>query len=141
MRASLLYLILTGALGMLLFIYPGLTPYMRSAHLHLGIIGFFLSMVMGVAFWMMPRPGQLRQEGLEALTFHLLNTGIVVRLIAEPAWRYTGEGWLYGATLTGGVLQLAAMITFAYAMNARVKTAETIRQLSRGRTRRKSDQG
>ena len=73
-KAGLTYLVLTGLLGVLFFFVPGLSRYFRTTHLHLGFIGFFLSMVMGVAYWMMPRPGGLRQERQEALTFYLLNS-------------------------------------------------------------------
>ena len=91
-RAALFYFVLTGLLGMPFFLFPSLTPYFRVTHIHLGVVGFFLSMVVGVAYWMMPRPGQLRQEGLEATTFHLLNAGLLLRALAEPWWRYTGTG-------------------------------------------------
>lgn len=83
---------LTGLLGVLFFLFPSLAPYFRVAHIHLGVLGFFLSMVMGVAYWMMLRPGGLRQEGLEATTFHLLSSGLFLRALAEPWWRYTGAG-------------------------------------------------
>jgi hypothetical protein len=35
---------------------------------------------------MMPRPGGLRQEGLDGLTFILLNTGLFLRLLLEPLY-------------------------------------------------------
>jgi len=123
---SLVYLVLTGLLGVLFFLFPSLTPYFRVTHVHLGVVGFFLSMVMGVAYWLMPRPGGLRQEGLEALTFYLLNAGLLLRLVAEPWWRYAGAGLPRGLSLGSGLLLFAAILTFAYAMQARVKTKEMI---------------
>ena len=42
---------------------PGLAGVLAPTHGHLGTVGFMLSMVMGVAFWMMPRPGGMRQTG------------------------------------------------------------------------------
>ncbi len=90
---------------------------------------------MGVAYWMMPRPGQLRQDGFEAATFYLLNAGIVLRLIAEPWWRYSGANWLQVLVIASGILQLAAIVTFAYAMQARVLTAEMLRKLREKRER------
>ena len=125
-KGALVYLVLTGLLGVLFFLYPPLTSYFRVTHIHLGVIGFFLSMVMGVAYWMMPRPGQLRQERLEALTFYLLNAGLVLRVSSEPWWRYTGDTLPHSLAVASGFLLFAAILVFAYAMQARVKTKEMI---------------
>ncbi len=125
-KAGLIYLLITGVLGVLFYIMPLLQAYFRTTHLHLGLTGFFLSMVMGVAYWMMPRPGGLRQERQEALTFYLLNVGLVLRLISEPAWRYTGGSAYYALVVISGLLQLAAMGVFVLAMWQRVKTADEI---------------
>lgn len=132
-RAALLYLVLTGLLGVLFFLFPSLTPYFRVTHIHLGVLGFFLSMVMGVAYWMMPRPGGLRQEGLEATTFYLLNAGLVLRAVAEPWWRYTGNSLPRGLSVLSGLLLFAAILSFVYAMQARVKTKEIVLQLRQAR--------
>lgn len=128
-RMSFVYLVVTGALGVLFYLFPVLAVYYRTTHIHLGVIGFFLSMVMGVAYWMMPRPGGLRQEGLEAVTFWLLTVGLVLRFFSEPAWRYSGAQWLHVVTVASGFLQFGAILVFAIAMQARVKTADTIRRL------------
>ncbi|HEX7004594.1 MAG TPA: hypothetical protein VF168_10455 [Trueperaceae bacterium] len=128
-KAALVYLVLTGLLGVAFLIEPTLAGFFRVTHVHLGVIGFFLSMVMGVAYWMMPRPGQLKQEGLEALTFYLLNAGLVLRIIAEPWWRYSGDPLPHWLSICSGLLLLAAIVTFAVAMQARVKTKEMILEL------------
>lgn len=132
-RMALVYLVLTGLLGVFFFLFPSLTPYFRVTHIHLGVIGFFLSIVMGVAYWMMPRPGGLRQEGLEAMTFYLLNAGLLLRAVAEPWWRYTGDGLPRGLSVLSGLLLFAAILTFVYAMQARVKTKEMVLQLRQAR--------
>jgi hypothetical protein len=137
-KASLVYLVLTGAFGVLFLIFPGLEPYFTVTHVHLGVVGFFLSMVMGVAFWMMPRPGGLRQERLEALTFYLLNSGLMLRLITEPWWRYSGGEWLHVLVILSGLLQLAAFGCFAYAMQARVKTTGMLVKLREEREENRS---
>ena len=94
----------------------------------MGVLGFFLSMVMGVAYWMMPRPGGLRQERWEAVTLALLHGGLVLRVIAEPQWRRTiAPAWQAASTASGALL-LAAIVTFALAMNARVVTADAVRR-------------
>lgn len=128
-KAGLIYLVLTGLLGILFFLVPQLSIYFRTTHMHLGFIGFFLSTVMGVAYWMMPRPGGLRQEPQEALTFYLLNAGMVLRLIAEPLWRYTGLDGLRVLSGVSGLLHFAAILVFAVAMWQRVRTKEYIIKL------------
>jgi hypothetical protein len=125
-RAGLVYLVLTGVLGASFFIAPQLAGYLRATHVHAGLVGFFLSLVMGVAYWLMPRPGGLRQEGLEAATFYLLNLGLVLRLGAEPFWRASGLEPLRWLLVASGLLQLGAMIVFAFAMQRRVRTKEAI---------------
>lgn len=128
-RVGLVYLVLTGALGVLFFMMPALAGAFRTTHIHLGVLGFFLSMVMGVAYWLMPRPGGLRQERSEAWTFWLLNSGLLLRTVAEPLYRLGGPGWLREVSIVSGLLLLAAIVVFAVAMWARVKTAEEIRRI------------
>jgi cbb3-type cytochrome oxidase subunit 1 len=123
------YLVLTGVLGVLFFMMPVLAGAFRTTHIHLGVLGFFLSMVMGVAYWLMPRPGGLRQERSEAWTFWLLNSGLVVRTIAEPLHRLGGPAWLREVSIVSGLLLLSAIVVFAVAMWARVETAEEIRRI------------
>ncbi len=127
-RAALVYLLLTGFLGVLFYFSPRFVAYFRVTHVHLGVLGFLLSMVMGIGYWMMPRPGGLRQERLEALTFYLLNGGLVLRLIFEPLWYYNTY-WLFRQlTILSGLLVFAAILSFAYAMNSRVVTAEVVQR-------------
>ncbi len=138
-RASLVWLVTTAALGVAFMLAPGLAGLFRTTHVHLGVIGFFLSMVMGVAYWMMPRPGGVRQERLEAATFYALHGGLVLRVLTEPFWRTTwAPGW-QAALVASGVLQLAAIAVFATAMNRRVVTVATIQRLrSAAATRREA---
>jgi hypothetical protein len=127
-RASLVWLVLTGVFGVLFYLAPALVGPFRTTHVHMGAVGFFLSMVMGVAFWMMPRPGGLRQERAEALTFFFLHGGLVLRFVAEPAWRSSAAGWLEPFVLLSGLLVLAAIVIFAAAMNRRVVTMDEIKR-------------
>ncbi len=127
-RAGLVYLVATAALGVAFLLQPTLAAYLRTTHLHLGVLGFFLSMVMGVAYWMMPRPGGLRQPRAAASTFWLLNTGIILRTVAEPWWRAGGQALPHALAVAGGALQLAAILVFALAMGQRVRTASEIQR-------------
>jgi len=133
LRAALGWLVATGLLGVLVSIWPGLSGPFRTTHAHMGVVGFFLAMVMGVAFWMLPRPGGIRQTNWEATTFLLLQAGLVMRVVSEPVWRTTlGRGW-HVLFVTSSVLVLAAMVVFALAMSRRVVTIDTLREKGSGR--------
>ncbi|SDE92967.1 hypothetical protein SAMN04488243_11637 [Thermus arciformis] len=134
-RAALLYLVYTALLGTLFHLFPSLVGPFRPSHVHAGLVGFFLQMVMGVAYWMMPRPGGLRQDRLEGLTFVLLNAGLLLRLFLEP-WVLSGHAGLRPWLGLSGGLQLAATLVFAYAMTKRVVTADMLRKMREERERR-----
>ncbi|MBI5811214.1 MAG: hypothetical protein ACOYW9_02555 [Deinococcota bacterium] len=128
-RTSLVYLIYTALTGTAFYVWPSLTGFFKTAHVHAGLVGFFLSMVMGVAYWMMPRPGRMRQDTLEAATYIALNTGLALRLVLEPWILYSGTESLRPILVASGLLQLGAIGIFAYAMTKRVVTSEMLAQL------------
>ena len=133
LRAAVLYLLVTAAFGVLFTLRPGLVGLFGPTHAHLGLVGFFLSTVMGVAFWMMPRPGGIRQEGWEAACFYLLNAGLLLRAVAEPWWRASRAPLPHDLFVTSGALTLAAVAAFAWAMRRRIVTKDEVRARSRGR--------
>ncbi len=140
LRAALGWLVATAMLGVAVSLWPALAGPFRPTHAHMGLIGFFLGMVMGVAFWMLPRPGGIKQSGWEGVTFLLLQSGLVLRVVCEPWWRSTLSGVARVGFLASGFLLLAAMIVFAAAMSRRVVTIATIRELGLGRRRPASPQ-
>jgi len=133
LRCALLWLLANGALGIVVAIRPGLTGLLAPTHAHLGTIGFFLSMVMGVAYWMLPRPGGLRQPRLEALTFLLLQAGMITRVVGEPWWRASGAEFAHVLFGLSGALVYGAIITFAVAMRQRIVTLDTLRAAAKPR--------
>lgn len=133
LRCALVWLLANGALGILVAIKPGLTGVVAPTHAHLGMIGFFLSMVMGVAYWMLPRPGGVRQPRLEAITFALLQSGMVTRVVGEPWWRATGSELAHALFSVSGALVFGAVITFALAMRTRIVTLDTLRAAAKPR--------
>ena len=133
LRCALVWLLANGALGIVVAIRPGLTGLLAPTHAHLGTIGFFLSMVMGVAFWMLPRPGGLRQPRLEAITFVLLQAGMVTRVVGEPWWRAGGSDLAHALFSASGGLVFGAVVTFALAMRQRIVTLDTLRSAAKPR--------
>ena len=101
-KAGLLYLVLTFALGgaLLLFEAAGRPlPYIIGVeHAHLGEVGWLVNVVIGIALWMLP----LNRERFPAtngrypstlvyVCFALLNGGLLLRLIAEPWFQLGGR--------------------------------------------------
>ncbi|HZW28516.1 MAG TPA: hypothetical protein VFF08_08655 [Trueperaceae bacterium] len=124
---------LAGLAGASMAVWPGSAGALAPTHGHLGTVGFFLSMVMGVAYWMLPRPGGIRQTGFEAVTFALLQSGMVLRVVGEPWWRLGGDALPHALFVASGVLTFAATVAFALAMSRRVVTVEAIRAAARPR--------
>jgi hypothetical protein len=83
------------------------------AYTHLLVVGWVTQMIFGVAYWMFPKHTAERPRGSDTLavaTFGLLNAGLLLRVLAEPAhaiWPGAGSAallalsalaqWLAGA--------------------------------------------
>lgn len=104
-KTALLFFVVALFCGLLLALRPlvalpaivaGLTP----VYFHLFMVGWVTQVIIGVAFWMFPKHSKEKPRGSEALawiTYVLLNVGLLLRAIAEPAnavqaWRLWG--WL-----------------------------------------------
>lgn len=90
-KTSFIYLGLALIVGLLLeiqfmlkFTSPGgLFP----VYIHLFMLGWLTQLIFGVVFWMFPKFSAEQPRGNEALgwwTYALLNTGLVLRSLAEP---------------------------------------------------------
>lgn len=103
---------------------PELRHAFITAHAHILLVGFFMNMVMGVAFWMFPRPPDRRMnEPLATAAYALLNIGLLMRVSfewAQEEYQYQ----IYGALLgTSGVLQALGGLLFAFVIWPRVRAA------------------
>lgn len=95
-----------------------------TAHVHLLLVGFMLTIVMGVATWMFPRPAQgdarYRPELAEA-AYWLITCATALRGGAEVVLALTGAPWLGWLVAAGGLGQLAAAALFVLNMWWRVR--------------------
>lgn len=104
-KTSLLYLAAALGVGVFLALRPllplpafvgGLTP----VYFHLFMVGWVMQLIVGVAYWMFPKWSRLlprSHDGLALATYGLLNSGLLLRAIAEPAQSvsaWQGWGWL-----------------------------------------------
>ncbi len=83
-KSSLIYLLAGFALGTLILIQKGLGIFPAvwrwlPVHVELVIFGWILQLVMGVAYWILPRFGaKRRREAAAGLAFWLINGGILL---------------------------------------------------------------
>jgi len=70
------------------FGWPGRLQVLRPLYLHLLFIGWVTQIIMGVGYWMFPKYTKEQPRGNERLgwaVFGLLNAGLVLRMVGEPA--------------------------------------------------------
>jgi hypothetical protein len=132
-KTGLVYLVLTFALGGVLLMLEALgwsAPSVFAAeHAHLGEVGWLVNLVIGIALWMLP----LNRERFPATQgryptavvyacFVLLNSGLVLRLIAEPWYQLGGNAPVAAALLAlAAISQPAAIALFAFVAWQRVR--------------------
>ncbi len=95
-------------------------------HAHLAFVGWLVNVVMGIALWMLPLardryPATAGRYPARApvCVYALLNGGLVLRIIAEPA---LDTGWLAHLALAVSALaQLAAVLLFVLVAWHRVR--------------------
>lgn len=124
-RASLSYLLAGFTLGALLLATKGLPLPLGvwrwlPVHYELLLVGWFVQLVMGVAYWIFPRFGMTRaargREGLAWLALGLLNGGVLAVCVAV----------LHGPTalaLIGRSAEVAAAATMAVNVWARTRAS------------------
>ena len=127
-RVAVVYLVATGALGLLFLITTRWTWAFRVTHVHMGVLGFFLSLVMGVAFWLLPRPGGRRTPRVEAVAFGLFHGGLAVRVMIEPWVKLGGPALLSPLLVVAGASTLAGMAVFARSVWGRAVSVDALRR-------------
>jgi cbb3-type cytochrome oxidase subunit 1 len=114
-RAALLYLLLGFTFGALLLTHKGipLHPALWSwlpAHIEFLLMGWIVQLIMGVAFWILPRFWQKPvrpYESFAQIAFLLLNVGIWL-VVAATTFR-AGQNLL----IAGRLVEMSAVLFFA----------------------------
>jgi heme/copper-type cytochrome/quinol oxidase subunit 1 len=100
------------------------TPYEISAHTHVILVGFVMTMILGVALWLFPRPAKedvRYRPALAVAAYWLLTTGTAVRTAAELARSSGSGGWIAWLVVASGLAQIAALLVFFYTMWSRIR--------------------
>jgi heme/copper-type cytochrome/quinol oxidase subunit 1 len=102
----------------------GPTPLEVSAHTHVILVGFVMTMILGVALWLFPRPDKadVRYNPLLAeVSYWLLAGGTASRFVAELARGSSSAPWLRWVVVLAGFGQALALLLFFYTMWSRIR--------------------
>jgi hypothetical protein len=118
-RTALLWLAIGYSVGGLVLLTKGLSllPWLwalRTAHIHMLLVGWVVQLACGVAFWILPRLDARGTRGDERLVwgcYGALNGGVVLGALHDPlvvlaAW----SGWRALPPLMGLLYVLAAAL-------------------------------
>ncbi len=122
-RLSLVYLVLGFTLGAIMLANKGLEFYPQAwklipIHIEMLVMGWFVQLAAGVAFWILPRLSGAQPRGnmtLAWLAFWLINLGIGL-IVLETLTSQTP------LLLAGRLVELAGVMSFVVAMWKRVKS-------------------
>lgn len=85
---------------------PALLAAAGPVYFHLFLVGWVTQLIMGIVFWMFPKQSREQPRGNERLalaTYVLLNLGLLLRVIGEPA-HAVDPATLWGALLVASAL-------------------------------------
>jgi hypothetical protein len=119
-RAALIWLVLGFGLGALMLSDELIAGHWRiwfgPTHGHMLFVGWFLQFAIGIGYWLLPRKrSPERPYGYDArlatTAMILLNTGLILRVLAEPIGRMGYDGsiddWILAVS---ALLQVAAIL-------------------------------
>ena len=111
------------------------TPLEISAHTHVILVGFVMTMILGVALWLFPRPERTDtryQPVLAELSYWLLMSGTAVRFVGELARTATSGRWLRWVIVIASAAQTLAIIVFFYTMWSRIRAVGSAAREAKG---------
>ncbi len=128
-KSALLYFVaaliaaLTLALNPLLAL-PGFVTALSPVYFHLLMVGWVTQLIMGVAYWMFPKFTREKPRGYTWLiwaTFLLLNSGLLLRVVAEPMRVLQSTAWWGWLLALSALLQWLAGLAFVANCWPRIK--------------------
>jgi hypothetical protein len=128
-KTAFLYLVVALLTGLLVagyspFGWPAWVAGLGPVYFHLFMVGWVTQLIIGVAYWMFPKFTKTQPRGSETLAwavYSLLNSGLLLRVVAEPRQSVQPAplwGWLL--VLSAG-LQWAGGVAFVLNTWPRVK--------------------
>ncbi|GAB4433701.1 MAG: hypothetical protein OHK0015_22710 [Chloroflexi bacterium OHK40] len=128
-KTALAQLLISVLLGGLLLANSGLRlhPWIGTllpVYYHLLMVGWATQLIGGVALWMFPPLSRERPRGDERLgwfAYTALNSGLLLRAVAEPLQLIRPSAWAGWALALAALLQVLAIWALALALWPRVK--------------------
>jgi hypothetical protein len=127
-KTSFVYLALALVAGLILAIQStfqlNLLGGLFPVYIHLLVFGWLTQLVFGVVFWMFPKYTNAqprRNEQLGWWMYIFLNTGLVLRMIAEPANTIQPNIFMGWMLVISAILQFLAGLAFVINTWGRVK--------------------
>jgi len=123
-RTALLHLVVGFTLGALILVQKGTSVLpaawrLLPAHIEILVFGWTVQLIVGTAFWILPRHAKAQKrgnEGLVWLAYGLLNAGILLAVFSPLL---PGSGWVL---LTGRLAEALGLGAFAANAWPRVKS-------------------
>lgn len=95
-----------------------------SAHTHVLLFGFVFMMIMGVAFWMFPHPGEGESTpyspALAESACWFVTLGTAVRFVGDSLWGLVPLPGFRWVSPIGGFGQVVGAALFIYAIRGRI---------------------
>jgi heme/copper-type cytochrome/quinol oxidase subunit 1 len=113
----------------------GPTPLQISAHTHVILVGFVMTMILGVALWLFPRPEKSDaryRPALAELSYWLLTGGTAIRFIAELTRGVNASQWLRWIIVAASASQILALAVFFYTMWSRIRAVGSALREAKG---------
>ena len=110
-------------------IHP-LLAFLQPTALHLIVVGWLTQLIFGVALWMFPIWSKAQPRGPEYinwLCYALLNTGLLLRLLAEPLNSYRPHVIFSWLLVVSAVMQVMAFWLFVAMVWTRVRPKPGVR--------------
>lgn len=128
-KTALIYVVAALAVGALLAAravveLPPLAGALGPVYFHLFMVGWVTQLIMGMVYWMFPKYSQTQPRGDDRLNwavYVLLNLGLGLRVVSEPALSLTQAPLAGWALVLSAVLQWLAGLGFVVNTWARVK--------------------
>ncbi len=123
-KASLIYLFLGLAVGVLQQVDLPFPIHLFPTYLHLLTFGWLSQLIFGVALWMFPAYNKEQPRGplwLGWSTFLTLNLGMLLRLLFEPLQSIRSTPLAESMLILSAILQWIAGLTFFINIWPRIK--------------------
>jgi heme/copper-type cytochrome/quinol oxidase subunit 1 len=111
------------------------TPLEISAHTHVILVGFVMTMILGVALWLFPRPDKADTRyspALAATSYWLLTVGTASRFVAELARRPSTGAGIRWVIVLASAAQMLALAVFFYTMWSRIRAVGSAGREAKG---------